>query len=55
MATTPPHISPEWRARRTRRAADQRELEAARLDPTTDRDQWDDFDDDLERPGEDEW
>lgn len=32
------------------------EYEAARMDPTTDRDRWDVWDDGgLERPGEDEW
>ena len=31
------------------------ESEAARIDPTTDRDRWDDWTDgDLERPGDDE-
>ena len=32
------------------------EFEAVRIDPTTDRDQWDVFDDDggLEQPGDDE-
>lgn len=32
------------------------EYESLRIDPTTDRDRWDDFDDGgLEAPGEDEW
>lgn len=31
------------------------EFEAARIDPTTERDRWDVWDDGLERPGEDEF
>lgn len=37
-------------------AAHRAEYEAVRMDPTTDRDRWDVWDDGgLEAPGEDEW
>lgn len=58
MATRPQPTPPALRRQlRAERPADRCEYEAARLDPTTDRDQWDLFgDDELERPGDgDEW
>lgn len=45
-----PHHLALWRARQDA------EFEAARIDPTTERDRWDVWDDGgLERPGEDEF